>query len=238
MAKISQLPNSSNLLGDELLPIVQGTTTKKTSISDLSNNFIGRDNFVDILNEEFELGITYSQLSQGSGLIDGIFKTDGQLIFDTITEEDFEAFKAPVIREEGNWISYTGTVMGSTALGFIIINGIIWAQGGDLFGAGSFIQNSEEGLFLESVDVGLLSQKYAYFLDEGTHYHNLTQDTTGFNGNLFVYSIEVPDSATEWSEVTLTVKELQSAPTGFTGTYSTSEGQIVSVTDGIITDIS
>ena len=108
----------------------------------------------------------------------------------------------------------------------------------DLFGPGSFIQNSEEGIFLESIDAGLLSQKYAYFLDEGTHYHNLTQDTTGFNGNFFIYSIEVPDSATEWSEVTLTVKEIQSAPNGFTGTYSTSEGQIVSVTDGLITDIS
>jgi hypothetical protein len=180
----------------------------------LSGNTVYAEEFKTLVADAFDLESTSGMtIFNGAEELEGIYQVDGQLFFDAIDLEDFEAFKAPILREEGNYIVYYGTKFTIIEEGSvtIMVDGIIVAQGGDLAGPGKFTKVVDDISFAEEIEGSNLSQKYVYFFNEGVHTQTLTQDLMAFGGGLVNIVVTVPDDADAWEDVTITVKELTTA---------------------------
>lgn len=177
----------------------------------LSGNTVYAETFKDLVAGVFDFPSTSGMtIFNGAEELEGIFQFDSQLFFDAIDAEDFEAFKAPILREEGNYIVYYGTKFSIIEEGSltIMVDGIIVAQGGDLVGPGKYSKSVDDISFGEEIEGSNLSQKYIYFFNEGVHTQTLTQDLMAYGGGLVNIVVTVPDDADAWEDVTIIVKEL------------------------------
>jgi hypothetical protein len=118
----------------------QGKGSKLT-IQEMDGNLTGLntgkfqgDTFIELVKDNIGLDIPESGFYQGSEKIEDISRFNPGEIFDILQQEDFEALKSPVLQEEGNYIIYSGTRLGGGDLPVTILNGILFPQGGDLFG--------------------------------------------------------------------------------------------------------
>jgi hypothetical protein len=201
----------------------QGKGSKLT-IQEMDGNLTGLntgkfqgDNFRELTKNDFEVDVLESGFYQGSEKIDGISRFNPSEIFSILQQEDFEALKSPVFKEEPNYIIYSGTRLGGGDLPFIILNGILFPQGGDLSGAGTFqvtnlLDDEEEGPFyLESLNLGFVSFAYLYNYDseDERHFHIAKLDLALFGGGFVVIELGVDDDATEWSDVSVYIESLQ-----------------------------
>jgi len=175
----------------------------------LSGNTVYTEEFKDLVAGVFPStsGMT---IFNGAEQLEGIYQFNSSLFFDAIDAEDFEAFKAPIIQEEGNYIVYYGTKCTIIEEGSetYMIDGIIVAQGGDLVGPGKFTKAVDDISFTEEIEGSFISQKYVYFFMEGIHTQTITQDLMAYGGGLVNIVVTVPDDADAWVDVTITVKEL------------------------------
>ena len=160
----------------------------------------------DFLEDEFEwTGVSYSH---GTEQVEDIFKFDIGDFFDALDEEDPEPFKAPIIKEEGNYIVVSGTRLSAADEGgpFTILNGLLFPQGGNLVGAGSFLSFSgDDGAYAEFINAGPVKVTYAYEYNDVAekHIHILELDAAVFEAPLSVIQVTVPDAAAIWGDVTV-----------------------------------
>jgi hypothetical protein len=202
----------------------QGKGSKLT-IQEMDGNLTGLntgkfqgDTFRELVKDNIGLDIPESGFYQGSEKIDGISRFNPGEIFDILQEEDFEALKSPVLDEEGDYIIYSGTRAGGGDLPIIILNGILFPQGGDgTFGAGTFqVTNQlddeeEDPFYLESLNLGFINFSYRYNYDSENerHFHTAKIDFALFGAGFAVIELEVDDDATEWAEVSVYIESLQ-----------------------------
>jgi len=155
----------------------------------------------------------------GTEEVEGIFRFDQGDFFAALVAEDPETFKAPIIREEGDYIIHAGTRISILEEGsqFLMINGCMFPQGGDAVGPGTFVMNKEIDentsqiyTYIEGFNVNYIAQKYFYNFDPDAeeHIHGFEIDASLF-GAFEVINVIVPAAAATWGEVTVT-----------TGTYA------------------
>jgi hypothetical protein len=183
----------------------------------LSGNTQYADTFKSLVSGVFDDGIPTSAMTfnYGTEELEGIFEFDSSIFFDNIDLEDYEAFKGPILREEGNYIVYYGTkfLITEPDATTIMLDGIIVAQGGDLSGPGKYNKGIDYSgdvitVFSEEIEGSYINQKYVYQLSEGEHNHILTQDLLAYGGDLTNIVLTVADDAVAWSGVTITTKQL------------------------------
>jgi hypothetical protein len=207
------------------MPLItrQGKGSKLT-IQEMDGNLTGLntgkfqgDTFRELVKDNIGFDIPESGFYQGSEKIDGISRYNPNEIFNILQEEDFEALKSPVLDEEGDYIIYSGTRAGGGNLPIIILNGILFPQGGEgLFGAGTFqVSNGlddeeEDPFYLESLNLGFVSFSYLYNYDseDERHFHTAKIDFGLFGNGFAVIELEVDDDATQWSDVSVDIQTL------------------------------
>lgn len=204
--------------------ITRGEKGSKLTIGEMDSNLLGLDTgkfqgdkFRQLLedNNIFDEGVELSESDfyNGSEKVEGVLGANPTDIFDIIDEEDFEILKAPLVSEEPNYIIYSGTRLGQVENGFVIINGIIFPQGGDFSGPGTIILSNsleEDGSYFEIVDLGLFAWKYAYSFDseEDSHFHYIELRLPIFGIPFAVIEVNVDDAADSWEEVDISIEGL------------------------------
>lgn len=179
----------------------------------------GGDALRALLAEDLGFVIPVGGFLHGTEILEGVNKFDQSEFFAALAAEDPETFKAPILREgEGNYIIHTGTrisnLTGSSQ--YMMLNGILFPQGGDIAGPGTFIMNMESDEntsqiydYSEGINLNLIGTKYFYNfdLDAEEHIHGFEIDAAIF-GVFEVINVLVPDDATTWGEVTITTGTL------------------------------
>jgi hypothetical protein len=168
----------------------------------------------EFLEDEYEWsGVSYSH---GTQEVEDIFKFSLGDFFSALGEEDPETFKAPIIREEGNYIVVSGTRLQATGKdgeSITLLNGMLFPRSGDFFGGGSFLQSDGGSAFFgESLNLPFVNQKYFYFFDdeEEEHIHNFEINASVFGLPLTLFNVVVPDDATVWGDVGVNIVTLSS----------------------------
>ena len=179
----------------------------------------GGDALNALLAEDLGFEIPVGGFLHGTEILEGIDKFSEAEFFAALTAEDPETFKSPILREgEGNYIIHAGTrisnLEGSSQ--YMMLNGILFLQGGDGIGPGTFFMSmdSDENTsqiydYIQSLNLGYIGVKYFYNFDsEGEqHIHGFEIDAVIF-GVFEVINVLVPDDATTWGEVTVTTGTL------------------------------
>lgn len=179
----------------------------------------GGDALRALLAEDLGFVIPVGGFLHGTEILEGVDKFDQAEFFAALTAEDPETFKAPILREgEGNYIIHAGTrisnLTGSSQ--YMMLNGILFPQGGDIAGPGTFAMNMESDentsqiyTYIQSLDFGFIGTKYFYNFDPDAeeHIHGFEIDAAIF-GVFEVINVLVPDDATTWGEVTVTTGTL------------------------------
>ncbi len=170
------------------------------------------DVLASLLEDEF--GWSDITSSYGSEKVEGIKKFSTGEFFDALDAEDPETFKAPVLIAEldWNWIIVSGSRFSATVEGgsLTILNGLIFPQGGDLSGGGSFISFGDEFSYVEILNATGVKSGYRYQFDGDSEEHlHIFELSAGYIGaGITVIEVVVPDAAATWGDVTVTVEGL------------------------------
>jgi hypothetical protein len=200
----------------------------KLTIQEMDGNLLGLDTgkfqgdkfrqlLLDNILDESE-PLSESEFYTGAEKVDGLLGGNPTQIFDIIEEEDFEALKAPLVKDEPTYLIYSGTRVGSVEKGRVFINGILFPQGGDFSGAGSVqlinTLNEEEPFYAESVDLNLFAWKYGYGYnsEEEAHFHYIELRLPLFGLPFVVITVDIDDDADSWEDVNIQFEGL--APQG------------------------
>lgn len=179
----------------------------RLTIREMDENFLrleqlansnSNDNLIELLIDNFDefSGDYYI----GSEKIMDILKFDPTVIFEIIEEEDIESLKEPLFLENYSWVIYSGRKFGSMDSGVIMVNGLIFPQGGDIFGPGNLLVLSEENSYLEYLNTGFISLQYGYGFENDVHLHVIDIDAPIFGIGKTRINVELPNEVDQWDD--------------------------------------